>query len=72
MHFAVFSAMWANDGKYKEIPIIALTASAMVEIKEQAFEAGMTDYISKPFSPDTLYEKIAHYSKFNKIGLKEC
>lgn len=55
-----------SDEKYKKIPIIALTASAMVEIKEKAFEAGMIDYISKPFDPDTLYEKIAYYSKFNK------
>jgi PAS domain S-box-containing protein len=47
------------DGHYyQDVPIIALTASAMVEIKEKAAEYGMNDYISKPFSPDELKEKI--------------
>lgn len=40
------------------LPIVALTASAMLNIKAMAFEAGMVDYISKPFEPNDLYEKI--------------
>ena len=31
-----------------EIPIIALTADVMLEVKERCFQAGMNDYISKP------------------------
>ncbi|MES2455487.1 MAG: ATP-binding protein [Bacteroidota bacterium] len=54
------------DEKYKKLPIIALTASAMLDIKDQAFIVGMNDYISKPFNPDELYKKIAHYAKKNK------
>ncbi|WP_184546353.1 ATP-binding protein [Mucilaginibacter sp. FT3.2] len=46
------------DPKKSCIPIIALTASALLDIKEQIFEAGMNDYISKPFKPDELLEKI--------------
>lgn len=49
-------------GKYADLPIIALTASAMLDIKDKAFESGMNDYISKPFNPDDLYRKIAMYS----------
>lgn len=49
--------------KFKNLPIIALTASAMLDIKDQAFVVGMNDYISKPFNPDELYRKIASYSK---------
>ncbi|MHA4894128.1 ATP-binding protein [Pedobacter sp. PWIIR3] len=48
--------------KYQKLPIIALTASAMLDIKDQAFVVGMNDYISKPFNPDELYRKIAHYA----------
>ncbi len=48
--------------KYAKLPIIALTASAMLDIKDKAFESGMNDYVSKPFNPDDLYRKIATYS----------
>ncbi|MEM7550755.1 MAG: ATP-binding protein [Bacteroidota bacterium] len=40
------------------IPIAALTASAMLEIKDKAFEVGMNEYISKPFIPGELLSKI--------------
>ncbi|MCL2073916.1 MAG: response regulator [Marinilabiliaceae bacterium] len=40
------------------IPIIAVTANAFPEDKERCFAAGMDDYISKPFQPEELIEKI--------------
>jgi CheY-like chemotaxis protein len=42
----------------QQTSIIALTASALVSEKNKAFDVGMTDYISKPFKPDTLVEKL--------------
>jgi CheY-like chemotaxis protein len=54
----------SND-RFAQIPIIALTASAMLDIKDKAFSVGMNDYISKPFNPDDLYRKIALYKKEN-------
>lgn len=45
----------------KRIPIIALTASSYSEVKEQIHEAGMDDYVSKPFVPANLYAKITKY-----------
>lgn len=47
----------------KEIPIIALTASVMLDIKDRAFEVGMTDFVTKPFNPNELYGKIHRYAK---------
>lgn len=40
-------------------PFIMLTAEAYRENLVEALEAGVTDYISKPFTPDTLGEKVS-------------
>ena len=39
-------------------PIIAMTAHSIVGEKEKCIAVGMNDFISKPFNPDTLYQKI--------------
>jgi signal transduction histidine kinase/CheY-like chemotaxis protein len=40
------------------IPIIALTARAIKGVDKECFEAGMNDYISKPFNQSELFNKI--------------
>ena len=39
-------------------PIIALTASATKDIEQKIFDAGMQDFVTKPFNPDDLFFKI--------------
>ncbi|MDF3818347.1 ATP-binding protein [Leptospira sp. 96542] len=45
---------------WKQIPIIALTASAQLETQEKIKAVGMNDYISKPFYPQNLLQKIVN------------
>ncbi len=42
----------------EQIPIIALSASSTLDIKEAAKENGMNDFISKPFIPNEMYATI--------------
>jgi CheY-like chemotaxis protein len=40
------------------VPIIALTANALESEKEKCWQAGMNEYITKPYNPEYLREKI--------------
>jgi PAS domain S-box-containing protein len=48
--------------KYQRLPIVALTADALTNIKEKALKNGFNDLISKPFYPDELLQKITLYA----------
>jgi two-component system sensor histidine kinase/response regulator len=56
-------------GEVGQIPIIALTANAMKGDREKYIEAGMTDYVSKPINPQTLFQAIARCSGNEPIGI---
>jgi CheY-like chemotaxis protein len=51
------------DPYFQKLPIIALTASVLSNQMGQIEDAGMNDYILKPFDPKTLYDKLSRYRK---------
>lgn len=51
------------DGRYKDLPVLAVTALASEDSRQRAIREGATDYIVKPFSPDELLEVISTYAK---------
>jgi len=52
-----------KDDYFKELPIIALTASVFLEDREKIFEFGMTGFITKPFNPKELFWAISPFLK---------
>ncbi len=49
-----------------QIPIIALTANAVSGDREKCIEAGMDEYVTKPFSPAVLQSMITKMLEFKK------
>ncbi len=49
--------------EYEGLPVIAMTADAMVGVKERVLKAGMNDYVTKPFNPEELWETLVRWIK---------
>ena len=47
----------------RSIPIIALTADVMLDVREKIISAGMDKFLTKPFQPDELYSVLSTYNK---------
>jgi CheY-like chemotaxis protein len=44
------------------IPIIGITAYSMKADRDRCLEAGMDDYLAKPFSKEEFYKKIERFA----------
>jgi two-component system, chemotaxis family, CheB/CheR fusion protein len=54
------------DG-WQNVPIIAMTANAFAEDRERCLQAGMNDYLSKPFDPANLCSRLLYWLE-NGVG----
>jgi len=46
-----------------KLPIIAMTAHALVEERQRCLDAGMNDHVSKPIDPDVLFAVLMRWAK---------
>ncbi len=60
--YQAIAAIRSNAG-IAGIPIVAVTAQAMVGDREKCLSAGANDYLSKPVNTDTLLELLSVYVK---------
>ncbi len=50
-----------EDKRFRDIPIIAMTANAMEGDRERCLRAGMNDYIAKPIDPEKMYATLSRW-----------
>jgi polar amino acid transport system substrate-binding protein len=51
------------DAKYQQLPVIAMTAHAMADEREQCLAAGMNEHVPKPIDPSYLYNTLSRWLK---------
>src|SRR6185503_2740414 len=47
--------------RFARLPIVAMTAHATVEERQQCVAAGMVDHVTKPIDPSALYDALARF-----------
>jgi CheY-like chemotaxis protein len=50
-----------SDPRFADIPVVAVTASAMMGDRETIISAGFCDYLSKPIEPETFVGQIERH-----------
>ncbi|QNM98775.1 ATP-binding protein [Chitinimonas koreensis] len=59
--FATIRAIRA-EARFDDLPVVAMTAHAMQEERQRCLDSGMNDHLSKPISPQSLFDTVARWT----------
>jgi len=54
--------------RFRNIPIIAMTAHAMIGDREISIQAGMNDHVTKPIDPSELFKTLSRYTQKRSVA----
>jgi CheY-like chemotaxis protein len=57
------------DARWRELPVIAMTANAMVGDRERVLAAGMNDHVAKPIKVDELFATLGRWVRREPIPM---
>jgi len=57
-----------EDPRFRNLPIVAMTAHALVEERQRCLDAGMNDHVTKPIEPDALFAALKRWVKRRAAG----
>jgi two-component system, sensor histidine kinase and response regulator len=57
-----------KDERFRDLPIIAMTANVMEADIQKCLDAGMNDHIGKPIDPDEMFAKLNKWIKPRRTG----
>jgi CheY-like chemotaxis protein len=52
-----------KDARFKDLPVVAMTANAMQADRDRCLTAGMNDHVSKPIEPEELWKALLKWVK---------
>ena len=59
------------DPAYRDLPVVAMTANAMVGDRDRCLAAGMNDHIAKPIDPEDLWKVLLKWIQPHPASLPE-
>ncbi len=54
--------------RYHQIPIVAMTAHAMADVRQRCMDQGMQDFLAKPVQPNALFNMLARWLEHKALS----